>query len=79
MLEISGDAAILVDPYNTRDIKQAMIQIVKNPELCANMVSRGAVVAKRFSPEAYQRRIEGLYSRVTAPIATPSELLPQRA
>ena len=79
MLEIAGDAAILVDPYNTRDIKQAMIEIAQNPGLCAEMVSRGAFVAKRFSPEAYQKRLEGLYSRLSAPIATPAELVPQRA
>ena len=80
MLEVAGDAAILVDPYNTREIKQAMIEIAHNPDLRADMVSRGAVVAKRFSPEAYQKRLEGLYSRVAAaPVAAAADLVPQRA
>lgn len=80
MLEVAGDAAILVDPYNTREIKQAMIEVVRNAELCAEMASRGAVVAKRFSPEAYQKRLEGLYSRVAATsVAAATELVPQRA
>ena len=80
MLEIAGDAAILVDPYNTREIKDAMVEAVRNADLRADKVSRGALVAKRFSPEAYQKRLEALYSRVTAPtVAAPAELLPQRA
>jgi len=79
MLEIAGDAAILVDPYDTREIKDAMVGAVRNADLRSEKVARGALVARRFSPEAYQKRLEGLYSRVKAPIATPAELLPQRA
>ena len=79
MLEIAGDAAILVDPYDTREIKDAMVGAVRNADLRAEKVARGALVAKRFSPEAYQKRLEGLYSRIKAPIAAPAELLPQRA
>lgn len=80
MLEVAGDAAILVDPYNTREIKEAMVAMVRNPDLRADMVSRGAVVAKRFSPEAYQKRLEGLYSRLaSAPVAAATDLVPQRA
>jgi glycosyltransferase involved in cell wall biosynthesis len=79
MLEIAGDAAILVDPYDTREIKDAMVEVVRNAGLRAEKVACGALVAKRFSPEAYQKRLDGLYSRVKAPIAAATELLPQRA
>jgi glycosyltransferase involved in cell wall biosynthesis len=79
MLEIGDDAAIYVDPYSTREIKEALVAAVRNPDLRAEKIARGAFVAKRFSPEAYQKRLEGLYSRLSAPIATPAELVPQRA
>ena len=80
MLEVAGDAAILVDPYSTREIKQAMIEVARNPDLRADMVSRGAIVAKRFSYEAYQKRLDALYSRLAAaPVASATDLVPQRA
>ncbi len=64
MVEVADDAAVLIDPYNTRDIKDAMIAITSNAELRAEKVSRGSVVARRFSPEAYQKRLQEVYSAV---------------
>jgi glycosyltransferase involved in cell wall biosynthesis len=66
MAEIAGDAAILVDPYDVRDLKNAMIAASANPNLCAGVVARGAVVARRYSPEAYQQRLQVMYTRVKA-------------
>ena len=79
MLEIGGDAAIYVDPYSTREIKDAMVAVVRNADLRAEKIARGAAVAQRFSPEAYQKRLEGLYSRLTAPMAADARLAPVRA
>lgn len=78
MIEIGDDAAIYVDPYNTRDIKEAMVAAVRNPDLSAEKAARGLFVAKRFSPEAYQMRLKGLYSQLTAPAMNRTELAPLR-
>lgn len=64
MREIAGDAGILVDPYNVRDIKNAMIATVNNEELRERAISRGRSVASMFSAQAYQLRLEKLYSRI---------------
>ena len=65
MREIAGDAAILVNPYDTRDIKDGIIAAAFNADLCASKVERGKTVIKRFSPEAYKERVEKLYCNVS--------------
>lgn len=62
--EIAGDAALLVDPYNTRQIKDAMLSIVNNQDLRAEIAAKGKREAVRFSAEAYQKRLAEVYTRV---------------
>lgn len=65
-LEIAGDAAILVDPYNTREIKNAMLAAIGNPHLRDEKIEKGRSVAQRFSPAAYQKRVSEVYDQVAA-------------
>ena len=64
MQEIAGSAAVLVDPYNPREIKDGMLALVNNPDLCADMIHRGRAVAERFSPEAYRQRLGTVYAKI---------------
>jgi glycosyltransferase involved in cell wall biosynthesis len=64
MREIAGEAALLVDPYDTRDIKDAMIAIANDASLRQTLVDRGIFVSRYFSLENYQDRIEHAYRRV---------------
>jgi glycosyltransferase involved in cell wall biosynthesis len=64
--EIAGDAAILVDPYDTRDIRNAIIAATTNDELLAQKVAKGRKTSERFSAENYRRRLAELYGRVTS-------------
>ncbi len=66
MREVADDACLLVDPYNTYEIKDAMIAAAANSDLCSKMVARGRVVAERFSPDAHQRRLAKVYAKLTA-------------
>lgn len=47
--EVSGGAAILVDPYNVDDISSAMRSVVELDDLSKGLVERGEARAKRFS------------------------------
>jgi glycosyltransferase involved in cell wall biosynthesis len=64
MREIAGDAGILVDPYDVRDIKQAMAAVALNDQLNESEVARGRAVAQRFSSDAYKARLADTYTRV---------------
>ncbi|MBV8095072.1 MAG: glycosyltransferase family 4 protein [Acetobacteraceae bacterium] len=73
--EIAEDAAVLVDPYNPREIAEAITSLDSNPELRATLAAKGRKQAQKFSPEAHARRLSQVYDTVLAkrPIA-PSEI-----
>ncbi len=51
MPEVAGDAAILVDPYNTAEITDAMEQVAADSQLRAELSELGLARAKLFSWE----------------------------
>ncbi len=62
--EIAGDAALLVDPYDTRSIALAMRELDTNETLRADLVARGRVRAEFFSMARYAERVKSLYDRL---------------
>ncbi|MEF3090107.1 glycosyltransferase family 4 protein [Raoultella scottii] len=56
--EVSGDAAILVNPLNVDEIKEAIESLNCNPELCNKLVEKGLERAKMFSWENTVERIK---------------------
>ncbi|MGU3495265.1 glycosyltransferase family 4 protein [Xanthobacteraceae bacterium A53D] len=65
--EIAGDAALLVDPYDTGSIAMAMREMDQNAELRADLSARGRQRAEFFSMPRYVGRINALYERLRAP------------
>ena len=49
MPEVAGEAAILVDPYNIEDIKNAMITIENDPKLRADLSEKGLIHSQKFN------------------------------
>jgi glycosyltransferase involved in cell wall biosynthesis len=47
--EIAGDAALLVDPRNTRELAEALKRILREPALREEMVERGFQQIRKFS------------------------------
>lgn len=62
--EVAGEAALLVDPYSIDAIRHGITALDTDAGLRADLVARGRVQAKRFSPAAYELRLEKLYQRV---------------
>jgi len=60
--EIAGDAALLVDPYDSDDIARAITTIVNDADLRADLSRRGRTQAAKFSVERYRERVEALYA-----------------
>lgn len=59
--EIAGDAAMLVDPYDTQAIRKAIVALDADADLRGELSQRGVRQAARFSPENYQARLAELY------------------
>lgn len=49
MPEVAGEGAILVDPYNTKQIEKAIVDILSNKELKNELINKGFNNIKRFS------------------------------
>src|SRR3954471_10791062 len=62
--EVAGDAAVLVDPHDTRSIEQGMRRALTDPALAAEMRQRGLLRAREFSWERSVRRTLEVYQKV---------------
>ncbi len=51
MPEIAGDAALLINPLEVVELKNAMMQLLEKPELRANLISKGSSQKQKFSWE----------------------------
>jgi glycosyltransferase involved in cell wall biosynthesis len=60
--EIAGDAALLVDPYDTEQIARGITTIVNDGDLRAELSRRGRAQAAKFSIDRYRERVEALYA-----------------
>jgi glycosyltransferase involved in cell wall biosynthesis len=62
--EVVGDAAVLVDPYDTTSIAEGMRRALVDEELRAWLRERGAARAREFSWEQSVARIREVYGEV---------------
>jgi glycosyltransferase involved in cell wall biosynthesis len=61
--EVSGDAALTVDPYDTQAITRGIRRLDADADLRAELSVRGRARAAEFSPQKYQERLSLLYER----------------
>ena len=64
--EIAGDAALLVDPYDTRAIAEGIRDLDSNAQLRAEFVAKGRKQAEVHSEEKHKQRLEALYAKLAA-------------
>ena len=62
--EVSGDATLSVDPYDTAAITRGIQILDQDVGKRDDLVNRGITQAARFSATAYQDRLRALYAKV---------------
>lgn len=62
--EVTGDAALSVDPYDTAAIARAIRTIDGDAALRADLADRGRIQAGKFSREAYREKLASVYARL---------------
>jgi glycosyltransferase involved in cell wall biosynthesis len=65
--EVAGDAALLVNPYDTRQIAEAVRSLDADEGLRRDLIERGILQARQFSAQAYRARLESVYERFLGP------------
>lgn len=66
MPEVAGDAALLVDPYDTEAIAHAIQRILDDSELSRLLVARGLERVKLFTWEKSARQLLNIYRQALA-------------
>jgi glycosyltransferase involved in cell wall biosynthesis len=61
--EVAGDAAILVDPYDTRSIADAIRKIDSDSDLRKHLINKGFGQARLFSRSEYIKKMCVVYSK----------------
>ena len=64
MPEVTGDAAVLVDPYEVDSIVEGMERVLSNPALSEELRAKGIARAREFSWERSVARTRELYQEV---------------
>ncbi len=62
--EVIGEAGIMVDPYDTDSLAQAMKEVLTNRKLRDEMVNKGLEQSKRFSWERAAEQTQQVYDKV---------------
>jgi glycosyltransferase involved in cell wall biosynthesis len=60
--EVAGDAALLVDPYDTDEIARAIRTISCDKDLRDELSRRGPIQAAKFSVDRYRERVAAVYA-----------------
>ena len=64
MPEVAGDSALLADPEDVAQIRQAIVKLIENEKLRNDLVERGFQNIERFSPKAIAQKYADLYERM---------------
>ncbi len=64
MREVAGDAALLVDPEDPQDIKNAVERLVADPKLRDTLVQAGFRNIARFTPDTAAAQYADLYRHI---------------
>jgi glycosyltransferase involved in cell wall biosynthesis len=65
MPEVVGNAALQIDPYDTRAMVEGIRALDSDADLRGRLAEAGPIRAQEFSPERYQARLADVYSKFT--------------
>ena len=69
--EVTGDAAVLVDPYNAASIADGVAKVLNDPALRDEMRVKGIARAREFSWERSVSRTRDIYHEVAGHVMVP--------
>jgi glycosyltransferase involved in cell wall biosynthesis len=69
--EVTGDAALLVDPYDPQSIADGIYRVLTDETLRRRLRQKGLARARQFSWESSVRRVRGIYDEVAGTVRSP--------
>lgn len=71
--EVAGDAALLIDPHDPQSIAEAIVRILSNESLRADMIRKGYAQAQHYTWEKAAQKMLSIYQQVHEGITNFSE------
>lgn len=65
MMEVAGEGAYLVDPYDSADIRRGIVKVLEDGALRTQLVSKGLENAARFDPESLAMKYVEIYKKIS--------------
>lgn len=62
--EVVGDAAMMVDPYDTAALTRAIRALDSDADLRAELSRKGFIQAAKYTPALYRERLAATYARI---------------
>lgn len=59
--EVTGDAALLVNPVSIEEISHAMLQMIEQPEMRSSLIAKGLLQAEKFTWQQTAQRTLAVY------------------
>ncbi len=66
MPDVAGDAAVLVDPYDSNSIRDGFLRIINDDSFRADLIQKGNANVRRFDPDLIARQYLALYQQIAA-------------
>ncbi len=70
--EITGDAGIQIDPLQVEELEEALVRLIRDAALRADLSRKGLRRVPAFLPEAFVQRLRELYRSLTEQEKVPS-------
>lgn len=64
MPEVAGDGALLVDPFNVKEIRDGILKIINEHNLRETLITKGFQNVKRFKPDSIAKMYYELYELI---------------
>ncbi|MCS3871088.1 glycosyltransferase involved in cell wall biosynthesis [Chryseobacterium ginsenosidimutans] len=58
--------ALLIDPYNTEEIRNSIIKIISDDDIRKELILKGQENVKKYSPEIIVNQYIDLYQKILA-------------
>jgi glycosyltransferase involved in cell wall biosynthesis len=64
MPEVAGDAAVLVNPFDSNEIRKGVLSVINNSKLRNDIIQKGFVNAERFNSDKITMQFLNLYKQI---------------
>jgi glycosyltransferase involved in cell wall biosynthesis len=63
---VAANAALLVNPYNTGEIREGIVRLLNDKDLCHRLIENGLKNAAKYTAESVSKQYLAVYQKMMA-------------